>query len=84
MPSLEDRGPSQVIRPLTSRGNGRFRQDGKGGAKHGASERRLLMPLRGAIFFALVIIVDGGDGGLHLGLNHCYDAGHCRFHAAGT
>ena len=50
MPSLEDRGPSQVVRPLTIRGNGRFRQDGFGGAKHGASERRLLMPLRGAIF----------------------------------
>ena len=53
MPSLEDRGPSQVVRPLTIRGNGRFRQDGFGGAKHGASERRLLMPLRGAIFLSI-------------------------------
>src|SRR4051812_15533638 len=52
MPSLEDRGPSQAVRPLTLGGTWNSGRTARVGHLFGAPERRLLTSLRGASFFA--------------------------------
>lgn len=52
MPLLEDRGPSQVIRPLTLGGTWNSAWTARvGHPSEGAPERRLLMSLRSALLF---------------------------------
>src|SRR4051812_9672914 len=53
MPLLEDRGPSQAVRPLTLGGTWNSARTARVGHLSGAPERRLLTSLRGAFFCTL-------------------------------